>query len=39
MPELGFEAFLRHHHARRLSARRVAVDELFHAATRETFKI
>jgi 4,5-dihydroxyphthalate decarboxylase len=33
------EAFLRHHHAQGLSARQVGVDELFHPATREAFKI
>jgi 4,5-dihydroxyphthalate decarboxylase len=33
------DAFLRHHHAQGLSSRLVAVDELFHPATREAFKI
>lgn len=33
------ETFLRHHHAQGLSPRLVAVDELFHPATREAFKI
>ena len=33
------EAFLRHHHAQGLSSRLVGVDELFHPATREAFKI
>jgi 4,5-dihydroxyphthalate decarboxylase len=33
------ETFLRHHHAQGLSPRLLAVEELFHPATRETFKI
>jgi 4,5-dihydroxyphthalate decarboxylase len=33
------ETFLRHHHAQGLSSRRVSVDELFHPATYETFKV
>lgn len=33
------EAFLRHHHAQGLSPRLLAIDELFHPATHETFKI
>ncbi len=33
------DTFLRHHHAQGLSSRRVAVEELFHPATLETFKI
>jgi 4,5-dihydroxyphthalate decarboxylase len=33
------ETFLRHHHAQGLSPRQLAVDELFHPATREAFKI
>ena len=33
------EAFVHHHHAQGLSARRVAVDELFHPATYETYSI
>jgi 4,5-dihydroxyphthalate decarboxylase len=33
------ETFLRHHHAQGLSPRRVAVDELFHPASLETYKI
>lgn len=33
------EAFVRHHHAQGLSARLVAVDEIFHPATYESFKI
>ena len=33
------DTFLRHHHAQGLSSRRVAVDELFHPATLEAFKI
>jgi 4,5-dihydroxyphthalate decarboxylase len=33
------EVFLRHHHAQGLSSRLVGVDELFHPATREAFKI
>jgi 4,5-dihydroxyphthalate decarboxylase len=31
--------FLAQHHAEGLSERRVAVDELFHPATYETFKL
>jgi 4,5-dihydroxyphthalate decarboxylase len=33
------ETFLRHHHAQGLSARLIAVDELFHPTTRETYKL
>ena len=33
------DTFLRHHHAQGLSARRVAVDELFHPSTLESFKV
>lgn len=33
------EAFLRHHHSQGLSSRLVSVDELFHPATMESFKI
>jgi 4,5-dihydroxyphthalate decarboxylase len=33
------EAFLRHHHAQGLSARQVAVDELFHPTTFEAFRL
>jgi 4,5-dihydroxyphthalate decarboxylase len=33
------DAFLHHHHAQGLSARRLAVEELFHPATLETFAI
>jgi 4,5-dihydroxyphthalate decarboxylase len=33
------EAFLRHHHAQGLSPRLVSIDEMFHPATRESFKI
>jgi 4,5-dihydroxyphthalate decarboxylase len=33
------ETFLRHHHAQGLSSRRVAIDELFHPATLEAFKV
>jgi len=33
------EAFVRHHHAQGLSARLMAVDEIFHPATYESFKI
>ena len=33
------ETFLRHHHAQGLSPRRVKVEELFHPATLETFKV
>jgi len=32
-------AFLRHHHAQGLSPRLVAVEELFHPSTHETFKL
>jgi len=33
------QAFVRHHHAQGLSARQVAVEDLFHPATYETFSI
>jgi 4,5-dihydroxyphthalate decarboxylase len=33
------EAFLRHHHSQGLSSRLVKVEELFHPATFETFKV
>jgi 4,5-dihydroxyphthalate decarboxylase len=33
------EAFLHHHHAQGLSSRLVAVEELFHPATLESFKL
>lgn len=33
------EAFLHHHHAQGLSARKVAVEELFHPATYESYSI
>src|SRR5690554_4231781 len=33
------ETFLQHHHSQGLSSRKVSVDELFHPATLETFKI
>lgn len=33
------EAFTRHHHAQGLSPRRVAVEDLFHPSTYETYKI
>ena len=33
------EAFVRHHHAQGLSARLMAVDELFHPATYESYSI
>ncbi|MBZ0149637.1 MAG: ABC transporter substrate-binding protein, partial [Pseudorhodoplanes sp.] len=33
------ETFLRHHHAQGLSSRLVAVEELFHPATLESFKL
>ena len=33
------ETFLRHHHSQGLSSRRVAVEELFHSGTLETFKL
>jgi 4,5-dihydroxyphthalate decarboxylase len=35
----GLETFLRHHHRQGMSARRLDVDELFHPATLETFKV
>jgi 4,5-dihydroxyphthalate decarboxylase len=35
----ALEAFLGHHHAQGLSPRRVGIDELFHASTRERFRI
>jgi 4,5-dihydroxyphthalate decarboxylase len=33
------ETFLRYHHEQGLSGRRVAVEELFHPASLETFRI
>ena len=33
------ETFLRHHHSQGLSSRLVKVEELFHPATHETFKL
>jgi hypothetical protein len=33
------EAFARHHHVQGLSSRLMAVDEIFHPATYESFKI
>jgi len=33
------ETFVRHHHAQGLSSRRVAVEELFHPATYETYSV
>ena len=33
------ETFLRHHHAQGLSSRLVAVEEMFHPATLESFKL
>jgi len=33
------ETFLRHHHAQGLSSRLVAVEELFHPSTLESFKL
>ena len=33
------ETFLRHHHSQGLSSRLVAVEELFHPGTLETFKL
>jgi 4,5-dihydroxyphthalate decarboxylase len=33
------EAFLRHHHSQGISPRVVKVEELFHPATLESFKI
>jgi hypothetical protein len=35
----GLQTFLRHHHRQGLSARELAVNELFHPATLETFKV
>ena len=35
----ALQAFLRHHHGEGLSSRLVAVDELFHPSTYETFKL
>jgi 4,5-dihydroxyphthalate decarboxylase len=35
----ALETFLRHHHAQGLSSRKVAVEELFHPATFEAFKL
>src|SRR5262249_10901106 len=35
----ALEAFLRHHHSQGISPRVVKVEELFHPATLETFKI
>jgi 4,5-dihydroxyphthalate decarboxylase len=35
----GLETFLRHHHRQGMSARRLEVEELFHPATLETFKV
>ncbi len=35
----ALETFLRHHHEQGLSARRVAVEELFHPGSVETFKV
>jgi 4,5-dihydroxyphthalate decarboxylase len=33
------ETFLRHHHSQGLSSRLVAVEEMFHPGTLETFKL
>jgi 4,5-dihydroxyphthalate decarboxylase len=33
------DAFLRYHHAQGLSSRQLAIDELFHPGTTETFKV
>jgi 4,5-dihydroxyphthalate decarboxylase len=33
------ETFLRHHHSQGLSSRLVKVEEMFHPATFETFKL
>jgi len=33
------DVFLHHHHAQGLSSRRLAVDELFHPTTFESFKL
>ena len=35
----GLETFLRHHHRQGMSPRRLSVEELFHPATLETFKV
>jgi 4,5-dihydroxyphthalate decarboxylase len=35
----ALDTFLRHHHAQGLSSRLVKVEELFHKATLESFKI
>jgi 4,5-dihydroxyphthalate decarboxylase len=35
----GLQTFLRHHHRQGLSPRELAVNELFHPATLETFKV
>ena len=35
----ALDTFLHHHHAQGLSSRRVAVDELFHPTTFESFKL
>lgn len=35
----GLEYFLRHHHSQGLSSRRLAVEDLFHPSTLETFSI
>ena len=36
---VALESFLKHHHAQGISPRLVKVEELFHPATYETFKI
>jgi len=33
------DTFLRHHHSQGLSPRLVAVEELFHPSTHESFKV
>jgi 4,5-dihydroxyphthalate decarboxylase len=33
------EAFIHHHHAQGLSGRRMAVEELFHPSTYQTYSI
>ena len=35
----ALETFLRHHHGQGLSSRLVKVEELFHPATLESFKV
>jgi 4,5-dihydroxyphthalate decarboxylase len=37
--EATLRAFLRHHHAQGLSERELALEELFHASTYESYRI